>query len=133
MLLKGIDHITINVKDIETSIEFYTKMFNLKKLDTVDMGDHKLQYLSLPGNCRLELISYDNPGLELATKNIDLGIYRHIAFRVDNIEEIMQKCDVFSVKIHLGPLFIERLNIKILLIEDPNGIEIEIIEQQTHK
>lgn len=129
MLLKSIDHITINAKNINKSIDFYTKLFELEKQNIVDMGDHKLYYLGLPEKCRLEFISYDNPGNTLQTSNIDLGIYRHVAFYVDSVEEVRRRCAEMNVKINLGPLYIEKLNCTILLIEDPNGVELELIEK----
>lgn len=33
MLLKGIDYITINVKDLEKSFDFYEKVLGLKKIN----------------------------------------------------------------------------------------------------
>lgn len=129
MMLKGIDHITINAKNIDKSMDFYTRLFELEKQNIVDMGDHKLYYLGLPGKCRLELIAYDNPGSSLQTSNTDLGIYRHVAFYVDSVEEIRRRCAEMNVKINLEPLYIEKLNCTVLLIEDPNGVELELIEK----
>lgn len=129
MLIKGIDHITVNVKDLKKSFEFYENILGLKKLNTVDMGDHTLHYMTLPGDIRLELIDYHYENIVLETGNTDAGIYRHVAFYVDSVEEIKRRCDQWNVKINLQPLYIEKLKCKVILIEDPNGVEVELVER----
>ena len=49
MKLFGIDHITINCRDIEKACRFYETVLKLEKLNTVDMGDHMLLLLSASG------------------------------------------------------------------------------------
>lgn len=53
-----LDHITINVTDLEASRKFYGDVLGLKPLPTVDMGDHELWYFDLGGGVMLELILY---------------------------------------------------------------------------
>ncbi len=59
------DHITINVKNMKKSEEFYGDILGLKRLDIVDMGDHRLHYFELAENLMLELIEYDDDHGEL--------------------------------------------------------------------
>ena len=65
MMVQSIDHITINVKNLEASRAFYGELLGLAELSKVDMGDHVLTYYALPGGVKLELISYmsDTGGL----------------------------------------------------------------------
>ena len=53
-----LDHITINVRDMEASERFYGEVLGLPKMENVDMGDHEIHYFQLDGPVRLELISY---------------------------------------------------------------------------
>lgn len=129
MLLKGLDHITINVTDLAKSFEFYENVLELEKIGTVDLGDHTLHYMGLPGGSRLELIEYHFDNLLIKAKNTDIGIFRHVAFVVDSLDEIKKRCDKYNVKINLQPIFVEKLNCKVLLIEDPNGVELELVEK----
>lgn len=129
MLLKSIDHITINVTNLEKTFEFYEKVLDLKRLNSVDMGDHTLYYMSLPGECKLELIKYDFENPTINANNTDLGIYRHIAFIVDDIEEIKNSCDKYGVNIIVQPTYFDKFDCKAMLIEDTNGVEIELIQK----
>ena len=53
-----LDHLTINVRDMEASERFYGEVLGLPKMENVDMGDHEIHYFQLDGPVRLELISY---------------------------------------------------------------------------
>ena len=58
MRIKGIDHVTINLKDVARSLWFYGELLGFERLPDVDMGDHLLRYFALPGGGRLELTEY---------------------------------------------------------------------------
>jgi lactoylglutathione lyase len=127
MKVLDVDHVTINCKDPEAAFRFYEQVLSLKKLEVVDMGDHVLHYYQLP-DTRLELITYKNPQKSWETGNTDLGIYRHMALVVDDLESFCQRCQKNNIKINLQPSFITQISKKIMLIVDPNGIEIELIQ-----
>lgn len=126
MKLTGIDHITINCADIGKACQFYEKVFRLPRLDVVDMGDHVLYYYQLPG-ARLELIAYREPQKHCKAGNTDTGIYRHFAVTADSLEEIREACLSNGGKINMEPSFIPKLGRKVMLICDPNGVEIEVV------
>lgn len=128
MRVKRLDHITVNVKNLKESFEFYQSVLGLEKLNTVDMGDHVLHYFRLYEGCRLELIEYLGEQKSLTTGNTDLGIYRHFAVVVKNLEEIKKVCEQKGYRINLPPTYIGNIGLKIMLIQDPNGVEIETIE-----
>ena len=69
------DHITINVKDMKKSEVFYGEILGLRKLDIVDMGDHRLHYYELSEGLLLELIEYDDDLGELHPNVKTRGIY----------------------------------------------------------
>jgi lactoylglutathione lyase len=127
MKVTAIDHVTINCIDTEASFKFYEGVLGLKKLETVDMGDHVLYYYQLPG-VKLELIGYKEPQKKIAAGNTDIGIYRHMALTVDNLDDLYQHLIKEGSKINLEPKYIDQIKKKIMLIVDPNGVEIEIIQ-----
>lgn len=127
MKLIGIDHITINCCNIKAAFKFYEDVLNLKYIDKVDMGDHILHYYQMP-NVKLELIEYKNPQRNLLTTNTDTGIYRHFAICVDNLQEVKERCTLGEYKINLQPTFLPQINKTVMLIVDPNGVEIEVIQ-----
>lgn len=126
MKLIGIDHITINCRDIDKACLFYETVFGLSKLNVVDMGDHTLHYYQLPGT-KLELIAYKETQKSWETGNTDTGIYRHFAIMTDSLVEIREACVAHGGAINLEPTFIPQLEKTVMLIADPNGVEIELI------
>lgn len=128
MKISAVDHVTINCVDTDKAFRFYEEILGLKKLETVDLGDHVLYYYGLPG-LRLELIGYKNPQKERKTGNTDVGIYRHLALVADDLEGLHQRCREAGVRINLVPTYIPALGKTVMLIVDPNGVEIEVIHE----
>ncbi|MDR0877045.1 MAG: VOC family protein [Treponema sp.] len=128
MKILAIDHITINCKDTERTFRFYEEVLGLLKTGTpLDMGDHILYYYGLP-NARLEIIRYKTPQPVLDTVKTSPGIWRHLALEVDDLEEVYRRCQKFGAEITSPPAYVEKLKRKTMLIIDPNGIEIEIVQ-----
>lgn len=128
MKVLELDHITINCLDIDLTRSFYEEFFNLRPLNKVDLGDHVLHYYELPGT-RLELIEYIEEQKIYQTGNTDQGIYRHMAVVVDDLEEAFETCKARNIPINLEPKYIPQIDKKIMLIKDPNGVEIELIQK----
>ncbi|NLV36552.1 MAG: VOC family protein [Clostridiaceae bacterium] len=127
MKLLGLDHITINCIDMETTRKFYENVFELKRLNDVDLGDHVLHYYQLPG-VKLELIEYKNPQKSWRTGNTDTGVYRHFAICTDDLSEIERRCEKEGYGINLHPTHIPQIDKTVMLVVDPNGVEIEVIQ-----
>lgn len=128
MKVTAVDHITINCCKIQESFDFYENVLGLSRVNTVDMGDHVLHLYQLPG-AKLELIEYKNEQTHIAAGNTDIGVYRHLALRVNDIEEAYKRCQQAGCRINLEPTAMEKLNgMVIMLIVDPNGVELEIIQ-----
>ena len=128
MKITGVDHITINCNDLEASIRFYEGLLGLEKSDIVDLGDHALYYYKLPGT-RLELINYENEQKVINAGNTDVGIYRHIAFETDDLDGVYEAIKNAGHKINLPPTMIPAIGKRIILIVDPNGVEVEFIQK----
>ena len=127
MRISSIDHITINCRDADASFKFYEQVLGLKKLSEVDLGDHVLHYYELPGT-RLELIVYTDEQKIIESGNTDTGIYRHMAFVVDDLEKAHNTVKEAGCKINLAPKFIPEIGKTVMLFADPNGVEIEFIQ-----
>lgn len=128
-MVTGTDHIAINVISMEESILFYEKLLGQKKEEAIDMGDHVLQYFQLNGIFRLELIwyRYDTETAELPVNA--KGIYRHLALSVENLEEFSLFLTHSGVTVKKTLEYCETLGFYNMLILDPNGIEIELVER----
>ena len=125
----GIVHVTINMSAVDESFFFYEKVPQLKRLDSIDMGDHILTYFSLSESCRLELIEYRNDDSALRIAGSAKGAYRHMALSVDDLDAIRENCASNNVVITLEPRYVSKLACRIMLIRDPNGVEIELVEK----
>ena len=127
MKIVGLNHITINVADLQKSREFYRIVLGLQESGFVDMGDHTLTYFDLPQNVRLELIDYTGKAAKKDMRETDIGMYRHFCLETDDLEELRKICLEKGVFIRKEPSYVEKL--ATMLVTDPNGVEIEIIEK----
>jgi len=132
LIITAVDHITINLSAIQESFEFYNTVLELENIKNVDMGDHVLHLYQLPG-AQLELIEYKNNQKVVQADNTDIGVYRHFALCTDDIKEIERRCEEMGYGINLPPAYISQIEKTVMLIKDPNGVEIEIIQNQQSK
>ncbi|NRF95107.1 VOC family protein [Paenibacillus frigoriresistens] len=129
MLIKMINHITINVKNLEDSLKFYRDILGLEQLDIVNMGDHELIYFALPGGTRLELITYFGTNQDINTNPSDGGIFRHIAFEVDDVRDVEKWMLENAIEVTLSITRVPKLGVYAILVKDPNGVELEFIQK----
>lgn len=124
-----LDHVTINVTDMKKSEWFYGEVLGLEKLDNVDMGDHELHYFSLGNGGLLELIQYHEDTGEAHLPVKTRGIMRHLAFSVDNVDDLYRRlCDA-GVTVTSKPGDVEKLKFRNILVQDPNGVELEFVQR----
>lgn len=87
MTILKFEHVGVQVKDIEESIEFYTQKVGLQLIETLPHTDPslKLAFLGLEGNVIVELIQGYNSSLP------NEGKVHHFALAVDGIEEEFER------------------------------------------
>ncbi len=129
MNITGLDHITINVKELEKSGQFYREVLGLEEAGFIHMGDHTLTYFKLPQGVRLELIDYEERQPEKSVRETDVGTYRHFCLETDSLDELYGICQERGVPVRKPPSYVEKLECSTMLITDPNGVEIEIIQR----
>ena len=59
------------------------------------------------------------------------GIYRHMALTTDGIEALFKRCTTYGVNVLMEPVRVDKLKWTGMLIEDPNGVEIEIVQRES--
>ena len=128
MAIKRFDHVAINAKDITKSKAFYSGILGLNPGEIVDMGDLILHYVRLPDNSANELFEHKDRSIydELETKE---GLTKHIAFYVDNIEDLNQKLKNNNVKFEMDLCVLEPLRVQALLCLDPDGVIVELTQK----
>ncbi len=124
-------HVSISVKDLEKSTNFYKDIFGFaeeKRFKRKDL-EAKSAFLKL-GDIRLELWQFDKQ-----TENKDdfsklnvLGI-KHIAFEVDNIEREYKRLK--SKKIEISEPKLGASGGRYCFLKDPDGLPIELYESNS--
>jgi glyoxylase I family protein len=130
MRLKGIDHVSINVKDMGASAAFYGGILGLRRLQTVPMegGTSSITYFEIPGGGRLELFDYGGKNRDVPREESDAGL-RHLAFAIDDVAAAEKTLREKGVKIVLPTTDIASLGARVLLFLDPNGVTLEFCQE----
>jgi lactoylglutathione lyase len=123
-------HTMIRVGDLDRSIRFYTEGLGFKLLRRSDYPDGKftLAFLRAPGD------SDDGPAIELTynwgTDSYDRGnAYGHTAFQVDSIADVQAKLKRAGYDLSWGPGSTPDGRRKMAFVDDPDGYEIELLEE----
>jgi len=100
-MIEKIDHIGIAVKSIKETSKLLSNILGLKVIGEEIVEEQKVKIAFLPvGDSELELLestSTEGPINKFIEKKVE-GI-QHIAFRVDNIEEILGKLKKEGVRL----------------------------------
>lgn len=128
MIINKIHHIAIICSNYAVSKQFYTAVIGLEILNEIyraERDSYKLD-LALNGNYVIELFSFPNPPKRLSRPEAT-GL-RHLAFEVNNLEEVVLKMN--SLNISIEPIRIDEFtDKKFTFIADPDGLPIEFYEK----
>jgi len=151
MGITGVHHFSFSVTDLDRTIEFYTKVLGVhirsrgrNKYETLGtalfgtkwgvnqpQADLELAFIQL-GDNRIEFIEYKDPKAQPYHKNPSIAGSAHVAFRVDDIEEIRKKIEAAGVEFH-SPIntYMEegKGEMKWCYFRDPDGIVLELVQQ----
>jgi catechol 2,3-dioxygenase-like lactoylglutathione lyase family enzyme len=124
----GIEHVSINVRDMQKSKDFYTRIMGFDYLEVVDCGDFDIHYFALPGGARLELFDYRRSGQSTPREDSEVGL-RHLAFQVEDVaahEKILREA---GAEITLATCDLPNLHARVCLFLDPNSVTLEFCEK----
>lgn len=132
-MIEKIDHIGIAVRSIEKTNELLSNILGLKVTGEEIVEEQKVKVAFLPlGDSELELLESTSPEGPIARfiEKKGEGI-QHIAFRVNNIEEILEKLKKEGVKlIDEKPRYgAGGAKIAFLHPKSTNGILVELCER----
>ena len=102
MQLLGIDHVAINVKDLNRSLEFYTKVLGLK-ITSREPSKAGIEFFLDCGNSLIGLIQAKDFQNTHFFQNEGLG-GNHFSFRIDakNFDSIIEHLEKNNVKIEFA-------------------------------
>lgn len=126
-MLNSIHHVAIICSDYEVSKKFYTEILGLAiaaEHYRKDRNSWKLD-LTLNDQYVIELFSFPNPPKRVSRP--EAAGLRHIAFRVNGIDEAVQ--NLFSKGIKTEPIRIDEYTGKrFTFFSDPDDLPIELYE-----
>lgn len=133
-MVEKIDHIGVLVEDIESSREIYEQLgIGLVKTERVTEFDVEVAFMS-NGTELIELVeplSADNEFTQLLEEHEQAGFLHHIAFRVADIEAVLQDLKQAGVALRDPIPRIGAGDARIAFLEQQagNGVNIELVER----
>ena len=126
-MLKSIHHVAIIVSDYEKSKHFYSVILGLKIVAEHFRKERNSYKLDLAVNdvYQIELFSFPSPPLRLSHPEAT-GL-RHLAFSVENIEEVLKHLKKFNVTTETIRVD-EFTGKRFTFFLDPDGLPIEQYE-----
>jgi glyoxylase I family protein len=142
-MIKGIDHSSFTVSDMERSISFYRDIMGMKvdwdsaaegvrfkgpeadKVTGCPGTEQRLVFMTI-GDSRIELVQYTPSGKALLdNKASDTGS-AHVCFKTDNVQDFYQKLLENGVRIHCPP---QHIGFGwVMYFRDPDGIILEVAQ-----
>ncbi len=117
----------IRVKDIQKSLEFYTKLFSLEVDSKRRLEDCWLYFLTdKETGMQIELTYNDETPKD--GYNIGNG-FGHIAFSLRSLDEFTKKLNENGYEYLYEPFDLNGKGSMIAFVKDPDGYEIELIEK----
>lgn len=123
----GFHHIAIICADYARSKQFYTAVLGAEIIAETyreERNSHKLDLRFADGS-QIELFSFPNPPNRLTSPEA-MGL-RHLAFRVENVEQAVDYLQKFSIScepIRIDPLTGKRFT----FFRDPDNLPLELYE-----
>jgi len=133
-------HAGIVVKDVEESLRFYEKIMGLKIVsDRKEKGEFiniilgttgyyvRTIKLSDKNGVVVELLKFPLGSTQI--KRIDTVGCSHVAFTVDNLEELYARCLREDVWFNSSPQKTPDEKCLVVFCKDPNGVFVELVEE----
>ncbi len=122
----SIEHVSIRVRDIEASVDYYRRMFDARViLRRNQAGGRKIAFLRI-GDSMLELMGF-GPGNEPVDAREHYGVH-HIGIKTDNVDATYQDLKAKGAEF-LGEPFEPTPGIHLVFLRDPNGAVIELAQR----
>ena len=120
-------HAMIRVKDIEKSLNFYTKLFDMEIDSKRRLDDCRLYFLKdKESGFQIELTYND----ETPDDGYNIGTgFGHFAFSVKSFEDFGKKLEENGYEYLYEPFDLNGKGSMIAFVQDPDGYEIELIEK----
>jgi|SRR5450830_361448 catechol 2,3-dioxygenase-like lactoylglutathione lyase family enzyme len=127
-MLKRIDHATITARDLQRSVDFYTKMLGFVVDHEMWIPESKLKIMFLRlGDTILEVFGVDEIHGEMVSDVNEVVGYKHICLLADSVDEEYKRLANAGIQFRVTPVTIQNA-VRIAFLKDPDGMDIELIE-----
>lgn len=140
--MTGLRHVGIVVKDIDKSIDFYTRLLDFKiKKDQVEEGQYIDTFLDIEGvkvrtvkmtsenGGMLELLKFEShPGYNEAGYITRVGC-SHVAFTISDADSLCAKLESENIRIINKPEISPDGGAKVFFCKDHDGTWLELVEE----
>jgi lactoylglutathione lyase len=126
-MITGIGHFAITCKDIDTSLDFYTRILGLPEAFGMNNDDGSLWmvYVKTGGDDFIEL--FTNGGDPVETPRNASG-FKHLCLWVDDIETTVREIKSRGLDVDPDGIKTGRSKCKQYFIADPDGVRIELMQ-----
>ena len=126
-MITGISHFAITCKDINKSIDFYTRILGLSEAFRMNNDDGSLWmvYLKTGSDDFIELFTNGGDQLEIP-KNA--SGYKHLCLWVDDLDATLLDLKARGLDVDPQGAKIGRSKCKQYFIADPDGVRIELMQ-----
>jgi lactoylglutathione lyase len=113
--------VTINVKDMEKSLEFYQGVVGLS-MDRMMKPNPAMQIAFLgAGETKVELICDPKPDALVFGKDVSIG------FEVESMDRLVETLKARKIEVAAGP-FQPNPTVKFIFVLDPDGMRVQFVE-----
>jgi lactoylglutathione lyase len=125
-------HTSIRTSNIEKSIEFYNRFFDLKVVSRIPVKatDSEIVFLQDPSSqsAKLELTFYRSQK-KFVQAEYEERLFDHLGFQVTDINETINRMREAGVTITDEPHKFNETGPIIAFVEDPDGTLIELVQE----
>ncbi len=121
-------HTSITVKDMETSLRFYTEILGLELERRRPIPENKAEIAFVrdpDSGMRIELTHWDGKNEFDPGEQLD-----HLAFEVEGLDEFLQRAKGRGIRVAKEPFRLAGGSGRLAFILDPNDVWIELIERK---
>ena len=126
-MITGIGHIAITCKDIDTSLDFYTRILGLPEAFRMNNDDGSLWmvYVKTGSDDFLELFARGGDQLDIPQ---NASGFKHLCLWVDDIETTLHDLRTKGLDVDPDGIRTGRSKCKQYFIADPDGVRIELMQ-----
>ena len=127
-MFSNVHHVAIVGIDYQRTKEFYVDKLGFKVIsENIRIEKNDIILNVQQGNLVLEIFIKEDAPARSKIPNPEHTGLRHLAFRVDNVEEILEKFDELGI-VHESLRYDDFDNKKMAFFFDPDGLPLEIHE-----